>query len=108
MVARPNVSRQGFEHNRDADLDLWRAHRAGSVAVFDSLAQGDASSDSAIHAVVAFEPTNSLRAVIKLGPGLQNLPGTQVDVSSQTRQEDTPMEPTRSALRPRRCRSPRP
>ena len=66
MVGWPNVSSRRLEDNPEAVLDLARAHRGCSAAVFGSVARGDATEDSDTDLLVEFEPTSSPLDLIEL------------------------------------------
>ena len=59
MAAGPDLSSK-VEQNRAEILDLVRRHRGRSIAVFGSVARGEATSESDIDFLVEFEPSSSL------------------------------------------------
>jgi hypothetical protein len=71
-----------LQEQRDAILDLVRAHKGRSVAVFGSVARGEDTADSDIDLLVDFDPTSSLLDLIALEEDLERLLGTSVDVVS--------------------------
>jgi predicted nucleotidyltransferase len=79
--ARGSTAR-GLQEQRDAILDLARAHKGRSAAVFESVARGEDTADSDIDLLVDFEPTSSPRDLIALEEDLERLLGTSVDVIS--------------------------
>lgn len=82
MAVGPNVALRRLEDKREAVLGLVRAHRGRSVAVFGSVARGEATDDSDIDLLVEFEPGSSLLDLIELEEALLTLLGTNVDVIS--------------------------
>jgi len=82
MAVGPNVALRRLEDKREAVLGLVRAHRGRSVAVFGSVARGEATDDSDIDLLVEFEPGSSLLDLIELEEALRTLLGTNVDVIS--------------------------
>ena len=98
MVTRANVALRRLEDNREAVLDLVRAHKGRSVAVFGSVARGDATGDSDIDLLVEFEPTSSLLDLIELEEDLRDLLGTPVDVVSTGALLDRDTEIRRDAV----------
>jgi predicted nucleotidyltransferase len=68
--------------NRDEIIKLVRRHRAHSIAVFGSVARGEATSDSDVDFVVVFDPSSSLLDLIRLEEALSDLLGVRVDVIS--------------------------
>jgi predicted nucleotidyltransferase len=58
------------------------SHKARSIAVFGSVARGDATPDSDIDFLVEFEPGSSLLDLIHLTDDLASLLGRSVDVVS--------------------------
>jgi uncharacterized protein len=82
MAVGPNVALRRLEDKREAVVGLVRAHRGRSVAVFGSVARGEATDDSDIDLLVEFEPTSSLLDLIELEEALRALLGANVDVVS--------------------------
>jgi predicted nucleotidyltransferase len=82
MAVGPNVALRRLEGKREAVVGLVRAHKGRSVAVFGSVARGEASDDSDIDLLVEFEPDSSLLDLIELEEALRALLGTKVDVIS--------------------------
>lgn len=70
------------ERNRTEILDLVRRHRGRSIAVFGSVARGEATSGSDIDFLVEFEPSSSLLDLVHLEEALAELLGVGVDVVS--------------------------
>jgi len=70
------------ERNRTEILDLVRRHRGRSIAVFGSVARGEATSGSDIDFLVEFEPFSSLLDLVHLEEALAELPRVDVDVLS--------------------------
>lgn len=71
-----------IEENRDQIVALVRNHKGRSVAVFGSVARGEATNGSDIDLLVEFDPSSSLLDLIYLEEALQALLGTHVDVIS--------------------------
>lgn len=65
MAAGPDLS-SIVERNRTEILDLVRRHRGRSIAVFGSVARGEATSGSDIDFLVEFEPSSSLLDLVHL------------------------------------------
>jgi len=82
MAVGPNVALRRLEDKREAVVGLVRAHKGRSVAVFGSVARGEATDDSDIDLLVEFEPDSSLLDLIELEEALRALLGTNVDVIS--------------------------
>ena len=61
-------------------IDLARRHRAHRIAVFGSLARGQAHAESDIDILVDFEADYKLRDHIRLTQALQRLLGRRVEV----------------------------
>lgn len=61
---------------------LLEPHNARSIAVFGSVARGEATVDSDIDFLVEFEPGSSLLDLIRLEEALGDLLGVDVDVIS--------------------------
>jgi predicted nucleotidyltransferase len=70
------------ERHRDEIIELVHQHRARSIAVFGSVARGEATSDSDIDFLVEFDPSSSLLDLIHLEEALSELLGVSVDVIS--------------------------
>jgi uncharacterized protein len=68
--------------NRVEIIELVFRHRAHSIAVFGSVARGEATSDSDVDFVVEFDPSSSLLDLIRLEEALTDLLGVGVDVIS--------------------------
>ncbi len=81
MAAGPDLN-SIVERNRTEILDLVRRHRGRSIAVFSSVARGEATSESDIDFVVEFEPSSSLLDLVHLEEALAELLGVDVDVVS--------------------------
>lgn len=80
---------EGLRRRRAEILGVARKRRAHRVAVFGSVARGDAHSGSDLDLLVDFEPGTSLLDHVGLFQDLEELLGVGVDVV------------TRSALKPR-------
>lgn len=70
------------ERHRDEILAFVRRYRGRSIAVFGSVARGEATEASDVDFLVEFEPTSSLLDLIHLEEALTKLLGTNVDVVS--------------------------
>lgn len=70
------------ERNRTEILDLVRRHRGRSIAVFGSVARGEATTESDIDFLVEFDPSSSLLDLVHLEESLAELLGVAVDVVS--------------------------
>lgn len=81
MAAGPDL-RSIVERNRAEILDLVRRHRGRSIAVFGSVARGEATLESDIDFLVEFERTSSLLDLVHLEAALAELLGVEVDVVS--------------------------
>ena len=81
MAAGPDLSSM-VERNRAEILDLVRRHRGRSIAVFGSVARGEATSESDIDFLVEFDPSSSLLDLVHLEEALAELLGVDVDVVS--------------------------
>ena len=81
MAAGPDLS-SIVEQNRAEILDLVRRHRGRSIAVFGSVARGEATSESDIDFLVEFEPSSSLLDLVHREDALAELLGVAVDVVS--------------------------
>lgn len=68
--------------HRQAIRDLVRAHGGRSVAVFGSVARGDAGPDSDVDFLVEFRPDSSLFDLLHLTDALGDLLDRPVDVVS--------------------------
>lgn len=66
----------------DEVLSVADAHGVRSIAVFGSVARGDASSDSDVDFLVEFEAGRSLLDLLRLTDDLEALLGCSVDVVS--------------------------
>jgi uncharacterized protein len=71
-----------IERHRKEILDLVRQHRGRSIAVFGSVARGEAGPRSDIDFLVEFEPSSSLLDLVHLEEALAGLLGVDVDVVS--------------------------
>ncbi len=71
-----------IERHRDSILALVKHHKGRSIAVFGSVARGDATSDSDIDFLVQFESSSSLLDLIHLEEALRQELGIDVDVIS--------------------------
>ena len=69
-----------LRRRREQIIDLARQHRARRIAVFGSLARGDAHADSDIDFLVDFEADYKLRDQIRLTQALRRLLGRRVQV----------------------------
>lgn len=70
------------ERHRTEIIDLVRRHRGRSIAVFGSVARGEATSTSDIDFLVEFESSSSLFDLVHLEEALADLLGVEVDVVS--------------------------
>jgi predicted nucleotidyltransferase len=82
MGTEPSAQSSLIEKHRDEIIELVHQHRARSIAVFGSVARGEATSDSDIDFLVEFEPSSSLLDLIHLEEALSELLGVSVDVIS--------------------------
>jgi uncharacterized protein len=87
-----------IERHRDEIIDLVHQHRARSIAVFGSVARGDATSESDIDFLVEFDPSSSLLDLIHLEEALGDLLGVSVDVISAAALLDRDSEIRRDAI----------
>jgi predicted nucleotidyltransferase len=71
-----------IERHRAEILALVRRYRGHSIAVFGSVARGDAGPDSDVDFLVEFEPSSSLLDLVHLEEALTALLGVEVDVVS--------------------------
>lgn len=71
-----------IERHRAEILALVRRYRGLSIAVFGSVARGEATPGSDVDFLVEFEPTSSLLDLIHLEESLAALLGVEVDVVS--------------------------
>ena len=78
-----------LRHRRAEILGVTRKRRARRIAVFGSVARGEAHPDSDLDLLVGFEPGTSFLDHIGLFQNLEDLLGVEVDVVA------------RSALKPR-------
>ncbi len=79
-------------NQREAILQIARAHNVRDIRVFGSVARGDASAASDVDFLVTFEPDYTLWDHIGLMQALSELLGRPVDVST----EDTLLEGIRA------------
>src|SRR5664280_119835 len=81
----PRVATMGIEEllseNRPAILRAAKAHGAGNVRVFGSVARGEASADSDVDLLVDLEPGRSLLDHAALVIELEALLGRKVDIA---------------------------
>jgi uncharacterized protein len=82
MGTESSAQRSLIERHQDEIIQLVHQHRAHSIAVFGSVARGEANCDSDIDFLVEFEPSNSLLDLIHLEEALSELLGVSVDVIS--------------------------
>jgi uncharacterized protein len=71
-----------IESHRTGIRALLEPHNARSIAVFGSVARGEATAGSDIDFLVEFEPGSSLLDLIHLEEALRDLLGVEVDVIS--------------------------
>jgi uncharacterized protein len=83
------LTMEGLRRRRAEILGVARKRRARRIAVFGSVARGEANPDSDLDLLVDFEPSASLLDHIGLFQDLEDLLGVGVDVVA------------RSALKPR-------
>jgi predicted nucleotidyltransferase len=88
-VADDVLTLEGLRHRRAEIVRVARKRRASRIAVFGSVARGDARPDSNLDLLVDFEAGASLIDHVGLFQDLEELLGVRVDVVS------------RSTLRPR-------
>jgi predicted nucleotidyltransferase len=88
-VADDVLTIEGLRRRRDEILGVARRRRAHRVAVFGSVARGEARPGSDVDLLVDFEPGTSLLDHVGLFQDLEELLGVGVDIV------------TRSALKPR-------
>jgi len=88
-VTNDVLTMEGLRHRRAEILGVARKRRARRIAVFGSVARGEAHPDSDLDLLVDFEPGASLLDHIGLFQDLEDLLGVGVDVVA------------RSALKPR-------
>jgi len=88
MVTDDVLTMEGLLRRRAEILGVARKHRAHRIAVFGSVARGEARPDSDLDLLVDFEPGASLLDHVSLFQDLEELLGVRVDVV------------TRSALKP--------
>ncbi len=69
-----------LRRRREQIIDLAHRHRAHRIAVFGSLARGEARTDSDIDILVDFEAGYKLRDHIRLTQALRHLLGRRVEV----------------------------
>jgi uncharacterized protein len=71
-----------IERHRAEIVALGHRHKARAIAVFGSVARGEATANSDIDFLVEFDPSSSLLDLIRLEEALQHLLGVDVDVVS--------------------------
>lgn len=82
MASSSVASGQLLEQHRDQIVAITHAHKGRSIAVFGSVARGEATKDSDVDFLVDFDPTSSLLDLIHLEEALTDLLGVSVDVIS--------------------------
>ena len=82
MAGRSIALNSLIEAHRAEIRALLEPHNARSIAVFGSVARGEATVDSDIDFLVEFEPGSSLLDLIHLEEALGDLLGVDVDVIS--------------------------
>jgi predicted nucleotidyltransferase len=82
MSTEPSPQSSLIGRHRDRIIALAHQHRACSIAVFGSVARGEATSDSDIDFLVEFDPSRSLLDLIHLEDALGELLCVSVDVVS--------------------------
>ncbi len=98
MSSESSAQSSLIERHRDEIIDLVHHHRARSIAVFGSVARGDATSESDIDFLVEFDPSSSLLDLIHLEEALSDLLGVSVDVISAAALLDRDSEIRRDAI----------
>jgi predicted nucleotidyltransferase len=82
MAIGPSDLGSLIERHRPEILALVRRYRGRSIAVFGSVARGEATPDSDVDFLVEFEPSSSLLDLIHLEEELTAVLGVAVDVVS--------------------------
>jgi hypothetical protein len=82
MAGRSVALNSSIEVHRAEIRALLEPHNARSIAVFGSVARGEATVDSDVDFLVEFEPGSSLLDPIRLEEALCDLLGVDVDVIS--------------------------
>jgi len=82
MAAQVSSLPSLIKENRAEIEAIVRNHRGVSIAVFGSVARGEATESSDIDFLVDFEPSSSLLDLIHLEEALEELLGVDVDVVS--------------------------
>lgn len=99
MDVQPLPLLERVERKRDEIVALIRSHRATSIAVFGSVARGEAREGSDIDFLVEFEPGSSLLDLIHLEEELETLLNAEVDVISAGALLERDDEIVRDAIR---------
>ena len=80
MTEETTISLDDLRRQRERIMDLARQYRARKIAVFGSLARGEAHAESDIDFLVDFEADYKLRDQIRLTQALGALLGRRVEV----------------------------
>jgi uncharacterized protein len=83
-VTNDVLTMEGLRRRRAEILDVARKRRARRIAVFGSVARGEAHPDSDLDLLVDFEPGASLLDHIGLFQDLEDLLGVGVDVVARS------------------------